>query len=101
MFWNYRIIEYDEIFYIHEVYYNDNGNISAISEDPMHPQGKTLNELKGDMEYFLQAFNRPGLKKEEIKFAPMDGVDSKPVNRKTKRTGKPLKIITISGYLVN
>ena len=35
--WNYRVIEHEEMFYIHEVYYNDKGEITAISEDPMHP----------------------------------------------------------------
>lgn len=75
MVWNYRIIEHDRMFYIHEVYYNDNGDITAISEDPMHPHGETLEELKNDLEYFRQAFIRPILKKEKIKFAPMDGVE--------------------------
>ncbi len=40
----------------------------------MRPHGENLKELKGDMEYFLQAFKRPVLKKDEIKFAPMDGI---------------------------
>lgn len=82
MIWNYRVIEHDGLFYIHEAYYNDNGDITAISEDPMHPHGENLKELKGDMEYFLQAFNRPVLKKDEIKFAPMDGVEDKFAKRK-------------------
>ena len=82
MVWNYRVIEHDRFFAIHEVYYNDKGDITAISEDPMHPQGETLKELKNDMKYFLQAFNRPVLKKEEIKFAPMDGTENKPAKRK-------------------
>jgi len=82
MVWNYRVIEHDGLFYIHEAYYNDNGDITAISEDPMHPQGETPEELKNDMKYFLQAFNRPTLKKDEIKFAPMDGVKDKPAKRR-------------------
>jgi len=82
MVWNYRVIEHDRFFAIHEVYYNDKGDITAISEDPMHPQGETLKELKNDMKYFLQAFNRPVLKKDEIKFAPMDGVKNKPAKRR-------------------
>ncbi len=82
MVWNYRVIEYDRFFAIHEVYYNDKGDITAISEDQMHPQGETLKELKDDMEYFLQAFNRPVLKKDKIKFAPMDGMENKPAKRR-------------------
>lgn len=81
MIWNYRIIENKKIFNIYEVYYNNKGEITAISEDPMYPQGNNLEELKGDMEYFLQAFNRPLLKKNKIKFAPMDGVESKLTKR--------------------
>jgi hypothetical protein len=84
MFWNYRVLEHDKMFYIHEVYYNDNGDITAISEDPMHPHGETPEELKNDLEYFCQAFKRPILKEEEIAFAPMDGLKSKIV----KRTGR-------------
>ena len=82
MFWNYRVIEHDRFFAIHEAYYNDNGDKTAISEDPMHPQGETLKELKNDMKYFLQAFNRPVLKKDEIKFAPMEGMENKPAKRR-------------------
>ncbi|MBI5181481.1 MAG: hypothetical protein HZA06_01050 [Nitrospirae bacterium] len=82
MIWNYRVIEHDRFFAIHEVYYNDKGDITAISEDPMHPQGEALEELKNDMEYFLQAFNRPVLKKDEVKFALMEGVEDKFAKRK-------------------
>jgi hypothetical protein len=71
--WNYRVIEHGDMFYIHEVYYNARGEITAISENPMHPCGESLDELNGDMELFLQALNRPVLKKEEIRFAPMRG----------------------------
>lgn len=81
MIWNYRVIEHDKFFAIHEVYYNDKGKITAISEDPMHPHGNNLEELKGDMEYFFQAFSRPVLKKNKIKFALMDGVGNKLAKR--------------------
>lgn len=71
-YWNYRVIESEEVFRIHEVYYNKKGEITAFSEDPITPLGETLNELRGDLEYYLQALDRPVLKKEEIVFAPMD-----------------------------
>ncbi|MBM4141458.1 MAG: hypothetical protein FJ242_08270 [Nitrospira sp.] len=70
--WDYRVIVHEKMFYIHEVYYNDKGDITAISENPMYPCGESLDELKGDMGYFLRAFDRPVLKKEEIRFVPMD-----------------------------
>ena len=71
--WDYRIIEHDGVFTVHEVHYNDMGGIISVSEDPMGPSGETLEELKEDMEYFLQAFNMPVLGKEEIKFVVEDG----------------------------
>jgi hypothetical protein len=70
--WNYRVIENKGMFHIHEVYYNDKGEIIAISEDPIAPAGETLEELKGDLKYCQQAVKRPVLKKEEMKFANMD-----------------------------
>jgi hypothetical protein len=73
------------MFYIHEVYYNDNGDITAISEDPMHPHGETPEDLKNDLQYFSQAFKRPILKKEKITFAPMDGMESGKVKRKGRK----------------
>lgn len=72
-YWNYRVIESEEVFCIHEVYYNSKGEITAFSEDPITPLGDTLDELKGDLEYYLQALDRPVLKKEEIVFAPCEG----------------------------
>jgi hypothetical protein len=69
MNWDYRVINHDGMFTIHEVSYNDKGDITSISQDPMGPSGDTLEELKDDMEYFLQALEMPVLKKEEIVFA--------------------------------
>ena len=69
MNWDYRVINHDGMFTIHEVSYNDRGDITSISQDPMGPSGDTLEELKDDMEYFLQALEMPVLKKEEIVFA--------------------------------
>ncbi|MBM4055739.1 MAG: hypothetical protein FJ264_13975 [Planctomycetes bacterium] len=71
MTWNYRVIADKEVFRIHEVYYNDAGDITAISEDPIVPEGETLEELKGDLEYYFAALKSPVLKKDEIKFASM------------------------------
>jgi len=72
-YWNYRVIESEEVFRIHEVYYNKKGEITAFSEDPITPLGETLDELRGDLEYYMQALDRPVLKKEEIVFAPCEG----------------------------
>ena len=60
----------------HEAIFPAQSNTS-ICEDPMGPSGETLEELKDDMQYFLQALERPILKKEEIVFAPMGEEDEK------------------------
>lgn len=72
MFWNYRVIESEDVFCIHEVYCNSKEEITAFSKNPITPLGDTLDELRGDLKYYLQALDRPVLKKEEIIFAPMD-----------------------------
>ena len=69
MSWDYRVIEHHGAYTVHEVHYNEKGGIISISEDPMGPSGETLEELKADIEFFLQALGRPVLKKEEIEFA--------------------------------
>jgi len=51
----------------------------------MRPHAETLEELKGDMKYFLQALDRPVLRKDVIKFAPMDGFKNKPAKRKGRK----------------
>lgn len=75
MTWDYRIIEDKENFRIHEVYYNDAGEITAISEDSIAPEGETLEELKDDLKYYFAALKRPVLKKDGIQFASMTGDD--------------------------
>jgi len=72
MSWDYRVIEHEGAFTVHEVHYNDRGDVISLSEDPMGPSGESLEELEDDMEYFLQALNRPVLRKGEIEFAVMD-----------------------------
>lgn len=69
MSWDYRVIEHEGAFTVHEVHYNDKGAIISISEDPMGPSGETLEELKTDIEFFLRALDRQVLRKEEIEFA--------------------------------
>ncbi|MBI5103130.1 MAG: hypothetical protein HZB33_15045 [Nitrospirae bacterium] len=71
-YWNYRVIENEEVFRIHEVYYNSKGEITGFSENPITPLGETLDELRGDLEYYIQALGRPVLKIEDIVFMPMD-----------------------------
>jgi uncharacterized OB-fold protein len=81
--WNYRVIRRDyksangtieSVVTIHEVYYDDKGVINAWSEDPMSPNGSSLEadeqnalkELSGDIDLMLQAFNRPVINYDEL-----------------------------------
>ena len=64
-YWNYRVIYTkhgnDNIFQIHEVYYNADDSIHAWSKNAIAPMGESLKELKGDIKHFLEAFEKPVL----------------------------------------
>jgi hypothetical protein len=62
MSWNYRVILQDDYYSIHEVYYDDDGNIESWTEQPVGIGGETLEELKGDLEYYKHALEKPVLK---------------------------------------
>ena len=65
--WNYRVVKsiyyIDEIcedeYSIHEVYYDDNGNISTWNHNIAKPFGVSEKTLKADLEAMLEAFNKP------------------------------------------
>ena len=67
MTWNYRVIKkihkdekYTEEYYeIHEVYYDEDGKMHAWSENPCSMFGTSLEELKSDGGYFMEALNKP------------------------------------------
>jgi hypothetical protein len=72
MTWNYRIlhrylrseISPDEIehYGIHEVYYDDDdGSICSYTEEPIPLCADSLEELKDDLLYITQAFDKPVL----------------------------------------
>lgn len=63
--WNYRAVKTEHTdgptFCIHEVYYNDDGDITAWSVDPISPMGETASELASDIRDMLKAFAHPTL----------------------------------------
>ena len=80
MTWNYRVIKrYSDVRFgqgtrdwyygIYEVYYNENGDITAISEEPIAPVGNDFEDLRGEVGKMFSAFGRPVLDYDEIKFA--------------------------------
>lgn len=66
-FWNYRVIRKNHrktdscSYHIHEVYYDDENNIESWTRSPVEPMGETLAELRGDIHFFLKAFQKPVL----------------------------------------
>jgi hypothetical protein len=46
---------------IYEVYYNDLGQPTACSENPVEPFGETFEELCNDLRYFTAAMEKPVL----------------------------------------
>lgn len=72
MTWNYRVIKNKDMFEIHEVYYNDKGEITGVTENSVSPGGETLEELQEDMKHYAEALKRPVLIMEEIVFGKHD-----------------------------
>ena len=71
MNWNYRVIKYDDadevFFQIHEVYYNEDNEIEAYTEEPMVPFGETQEELIAELEMMINdAKKYPALSKKEL-----------------------------------
>ena len=76
MHWNYRVIKTfhsetgEAEFRIHEVYYDENGNINGWTQDPISSFGTDLGELREDIRYHLTAFHKPILKEVDNKLVP-------------------------------
>jgi len=67
--WDHRVIMGDEGEYkIHEVYYNDDNEICGITENPVHPQGDTVEDLKVALKLMLTAFDEPILVESNIEY---------------------------------
>lgn len=71
MTWNYRVIKQEHpeettTYAIYEVYYDEQDNIQFITKNPVDPHGETIEELRGNLEYMLQALNKPVLNMNEL-----------------------------------
>ena len=70
MTWNYRIVEEtirgNKYYQIKEVYYDKQDNIIAFSKEAISPGGETLEDLRKDLEFMLEAFNSVSLPQEEL-----------------------------------
>ncbi len=61
MSWNYRVVERNGFFNIHEVYYDENGVPWSCTAEPSFPQGETLEELQEDTAWYQNALTKPVL----------------------------------------
>lgn len=76
--WNYRVVRkayppaadgaIEHVLGIHEVYYNDSGEPQMVTEERMGPHGETLDELRTDLTWMIQALDKPVLE-----YAAIDG----------------------------
>jgi len=60
-YWNCRVMLKDGHVAVHEVYYNDNGEVEGYTRDPVAPSGETLEELTETFEKFKRALTEPVL----------------------------------------
>jgi hypothetical protein len=70
MAWNYRVVRFEtgHISYcqIHEVYYDEFGNITAVSEDGISPYWYADEDGKEELKKFYEALDRPELRNEDM-----------------------------------
>jgi len=78
--WNNRVVRTTHVspnpdvspcveFAIHEVYYNDDGNICAITENPKSATGESVEELKETLQRMLSACDKDILINEELVYS--------------------------------
>lgn len=80
-YWNYRVVEkdvtykidcsqmeYENVSYsIHEIYYDEDGNITMWSAEPIIPYGEgCLKDLEVDIKFMLEACSKPILKESDL-----------------------------------
>lgn len=59
--WNYRVVLRHEQFAIHEVFYDDDGGIAGMTEEPVFPRAQTLEELRSELLRYTSALDEPVL----------------------------------------
>ncbi|MBM4331908.1 MAG: hypothetical protein FJ117_11940 [Deltaproteobacteria bacterium] len=78
--WNYRVVRKrnvyidltdqkeraDYTYAIHEAYYDKNGHVGAITQDPVEPFGENIEELRHSWVMMVEAFGQPILDYDNI-----------------------------------
>ena len=70
MTWNHRVVKYETCnlfgdpdvgYAIHEVFYDNNGNVQGMTSNPVKPWGDTKDELRLELMRMLDALTKPDL----------------------------------------
>lgn len=82
-YWNHRVIKkfdyYNEPYYeIHEVYYNGDHTIQAITVNAIRPYGDDIESLRWILERMVKCTERPVLVENEITFVNYEDGDPDP-----------------------
>lgn len=78
--WNYRVVRKKNIYIdptdkkervsytyaIHEAYYDKNGHVGAVTQDPIEPFGENIEELRHSWVMMVDAFGKPILDYDDI-----------------------------------
>ncbi len=73
--WNHRVVHRvhkhekfgeEHVYAIHEAYYNDDGLVEGITQDPVEPWGETLEELKSSLQRMSNALTKPILEWDKL-----------------------------------
>jgi len=85
--WNHRVIaireERQDFFMIHEVHYDDDGNICSWTENPVSVSGDSLDEMRTTLHYMLRCLSKPILIEQRGKLMPW--TERPPAGRKTPK----------------
>ncbi len=70
MRWDYRVLKSTNLdgtntFAIHSINYDDNGQVTSVSPDPVYPEGDSMDALRSQVETYLSAFDKPVLEELE------------------------------------
>ena len=83
MTWNHRVVKYetrnlfgdpDVGYAIHEVFYNNDGEIRGMTADAVRPWGDTKEELREELLRMLAALDRPDVDLDENDDEPFANV---------------------------
>jgi hypothetical protein len=85
--WDYRVVMRDGAYAIYEVYYDDAGNVEAVTDAPVYPAGASIEELGKDLQSYQQALKYPVLHYDELSKQLADSQNPPKLLREAKTPG--------------